>query len=298
MHLHPSHLAAYAELVGSLQGEKPSAVLDRVQREIEAGTLDPKDVFVTLDGTGDHVVGTIRLVRTGPDEAFLTQWRGRDGTRHTIAALLGEARARADELGIRDVSTRVHDDGMTEDYRNALLDAGFASDNRRVEYKTPLSQLPLEGTSDLVWKTMAETGEDLVLDVLRDASLDTPDGVDTRAGLAAIENLLDGCYADLDPRTVQVGTLDGAAVAVLFCAATPEDGWSTINFMGIVPSHRGRGIGVQVHLHGIATLRELGGVTYHDGTSESNATMLRLFEKQGCVEFHRMEEWRAITQRP
>jgi GNAT superfamily N-acetyltransferase len=299
MNLDSSHLVAYAELVGSLQGEKPSAVLERMQSRIEAGDLDLKDVFVALDRTGVEVTDIIRLVRIGKDEAYLTQWRGRDGgTRHTIAALLTEARARADELGVRDLSTRVYDDRMTGDYRSALLDAGFTPTNRRVEYKTPLSQMPPEGKSKLVWKTMTETGEDLVLDLLREASIGTPDGVDTSVGSTAIANLLDGDYASMDPRTVQVGYLDGTAAAVLFCAATPEDGWSTIKFLGVVSSHRGRGIGTQIHLHGIATLRELGGVTYHDGTSEANEAMLRLFAKQACVESSRMEEWHAITRRP
>ena len=94
MHLDSSHLVAYAELVGSLQDEKPSAVLERMQSQIEAGDLDLKDVFVALDRTGVEVTDIVRLVRIGKDEAFLTQWRGRgSGTRHTIAALLTEARA-------------------------------------------------------------------------------------------------------------------------------------------------------------------------------------------------------------
>jgi len=299
MHLDSPHLVAYAELVGSLQDERPSAVLERMQSQIEAGDLDLKDVFVALDRTGVEVTDIIRLVRMGKDEAYLTQWRGRgSGTRHTIAALLTEARARADELGIRDLSTRVYDDRMTDAYRSALLDAGFTSTNRRVEYRTPLSQMPPEGESRFVWKTMTETGEDLVLDLLREASIGTPDGVDTSVGSTAIANLLDGDYASMDPRTVQVGFLDGTAAAVLFCVATPEDGWSTITFMGIVPSQRRAGLGTQAHLHGIATLRELGGVTYHDGTGESNEAMLHLFAKQGCVESNRMEEWHAIPGRP
>ena len=257
------------------------------------GALDLADVFVTLDPTGGLITGILRIVWIGKDAAFLTQWRGRDGggTRRAIADLLVEARSRADELGIRDLSTRVVDSRMTEDYRNALYDAGFAVTNRRIEYKTPLSQMAFEGPSDLMWKTMAETGEGAVLDVLREASIGTPDGVDASIGSAAIENLLDGSYADMDPRAVQIGYSGAEPVAILFCLVDTTVGWSTIAFMGLVPSHRGRGLGTQVHLHGIETLRALGGVTYHDGTSESNATMQRVLAKQGCVESDRMEEW-------
>ena len=300
MHLDHTVLAAYADLVASLQNEEPSAVLERVEGQIRDGVLDLADVFVTVDPTGDLVTGILRVVRIGKDEAHLTQWRGRDcgGTRRAIADLVLEARARADELGIRDLSTRVYDSRMTEDYRDALHDAGFALTNRRVEYKTPLAQMAREGASDIAWKTMAELGEGVVLDVLREASVGTPDGVDTSIGSTAIENLLDGPYAGMDPRAVQIGYIDGKPAAILFCLVDTKTGWSTIAFMGLVPSHRGRGLGAQVHLHGIETLRALGGVTYHDGTSESNGTMQRLFAKQGCIESARMGEWHRMAGLP
>ena len=133
-----------------------------------------------------------------------------------------------------------------------------------------------------------------MLDMLREASIGTPDGVDTSIGSTAIENLLDGSYADMDPRAVQIGYSGAEPVAILFCLVDTAVGWSTIAFMGLVPSHRGRGLGTEVHLHGIETLRALGGVTYHDGTSESNEIMQRLFAKQGCIESDRMGEWHII----
>ncbi len=300
MRLDLTILPAYAQLVASLQDEEPSAVLERVEGQIRDGALDLADVFVTVDPTGDPITGIVRIVRIGKDEAFLTQWRGRDGggTRRAIAGLVMEARARADELGVRDLSTRVYDSHITEDYRNALHDAGFTPSNRRVEYKTPLAQMAREGASEIEWRTMAEAGEGVVLDVLREASIGTPDGVDTSEGSTAIVNLLDGSYGDMDPRSVQIGYVDGKAAAILFCLVDTKTGWSTIAFMGLVPSHRGKGLGTQVHLHGIETLRALGGVLYHDGTSESNDTMRHLFEKQGCVESARMGEWHRMAGLP
>jgi GNAT superfamily N-acetyltransferase len=300
MQLDRTTLAAYADLVASLQNEEPSAVLERLEGQIRDGALDLADAFVTVDATGDRISGILRIVRMGKDAAYLTQWRGREGsgTRRAIADLVLEARARTEELGIRDLNTRVYDSRMTEDYRNALRDAGFALTNRRVEYRTPLSQMGHEGAPSLTWKTMADTGEGVVLDVLREASIGTSDGVDTSRGSAAIENLLDGPYAGMDPRAVQVGYWGERPVAILFCLVDTGTGWSTIAFIGLVPSHRGRGLGTQAHLRGIETLRALGGVTYHDGTSESNDTMRHLFEKQGCIESARMEEWHAAPRQP
>lgn len=296
MRLNLSLLPAFADLVGLLQGDDPSAVLERMSRRVQAGDLDLANTLVELSPDGLQVTSSIRLVPRGRNEAVLMPWRGREGrgTRDSIGRLLIEARARARELKVLDLSTRVHDTQMTPDYRAALLDAGFELMGRRIEYKTPVAQMPPEGRTVLVWKTMAETGEGPVLDLLQSASTGSPDGVDTSLGVVAIENRLDAPYADLDPRTVQVGYLKGEAVAVLFCVADPKDGWSTIAFIGVVPSHRNRGLGLQSHRHGIATIRELGGTLYHDGTSESNEPMQRLFASQGCIEFARMEEWRAV----
>jgi ribosomal protein S18 acetylase RimI-like enzyme len=151
-----------------------------------------------------------------------------------------------------------------------------------------------EGASDIEWRTMTEAGEGVVLDLLRETSVGTPDGVDVCEGSTAIENLLGGPYTNMDPRAVQIGYWGEQPVAILFCLVDTGTGWSTITFMGLVPSHRGRGLGTQVHLHGIETLRALGGVTYHDGTSESNEAMLRLFQKRGCIESARMGEWHVI----
>ncbi len=298
MQLSLSSLPAYAELVAPLQGDDPSAVLARMTRRLQSGELDLANVFVELSPDGRQVTGSLRLVRRGQHEAVLMPWRGREGlgTAESIARLLFEARARVRELGLRELRTRVHDAQMTANYRSALVTAGFEVVARRVEYKTPLAQMSAEDRSDFVWKTMAETGQDLVLRLLHDASIDSPDGVDTSLGPAAIESQLDGDYADLDPRTVQVGYLKDEPVAVLFCLATPEDGWSTIAFIGIVRAYRGRGLGLQVHRHGIATLRALGATIYHDGTSEGNTAMLRLFARQGCIEYARMEEWQAAPR--
>lgn len=85
--------------------------------------------------------------------------------------------------------------------------------------------------------------------------------------------------------------LDDRLVAVLL-VRVEADGRSTLLFMGLVPYCRGQGVGREVHLHGIGTIRALGGTLYHDGAGEANAAMVRVFEGHRCVEHSRMEEWR------
>ena len=293
MHLQPSDLPAYATHVAARDDSDAAAVLKRLRRAVAEARLRLANVFVTFDPTGERVSGSVRVCVFGKDFVVLTEWRGDEdaGTYEALSELLAEATARAAEIEALKMGTRVSLEGMTDAYRRALRDAGFVFQGRRVEYRTPVSELPDEGSSRLTWKTMADVGEQPVLDLIRRASADTPDGMDVEAGVSAIEDVLGGSYDTLDPRAVELGMLDGRAVAILLTRVDVDTGWAGIQFLGIVPKVRGRGLGTDVHLHGIATMRDLGGTVYHDGTSETNAPMLRLFEKHGCIEHSRMEEW-------
>ncbi len=293
MRLRPSDLPAYAAHVATRDGSEATEVLERLQREVAEGELCLSDVFATLDPTGKRISGTVRIVAIGESRVVLTEWRGEEGacTYEAIAGLLAEATGRAAELGTKEMGTRVSLEGMTADYRRALREAGFQFEGRLVEYKMPVSELPGEPPSRLVWRTMADVGEEPVLELIRNTSSGTPDGMDVEAGISAVEDVLGGGYDTLDPRAVQLGYLDGRPICVLLTRVDPDSGWSAIQFMGIVPEFRGQGLGEQVQLHGFATIRTLGGTLYHDGTSEANTAMVRLFEKHGCIEHSRMEEW-------
>lgn len=97
------------------------------------------------------------------------------------------------------------------------------------------------------------------------------------------------------PACVQIGYLDDRAVAFVCAQVSPEDGWSRITYMGLVPDARGRGLGTWVHRRGFRMLREQGGKLYHGGTAAANTGMLRLFREHGCKEVVRMleYEWHA-----
>ena len=293
MHLQSNDLPAYAAYLAARDGSNAADVLERLRCGVAEAKLHLADIFVTFDPTGERVSGSVRVYAFGKDFVVLTEWRGDKGagTYEALSELLAGATARAAKIEVRKMGTRVSLDGMTDAYRRALQDAGFLFQGRRVEYQTAVSELPDERTSRLTWTTMADVGEKSVLHLIREASVNTPDGMDIEAGVSAIEGVLGGSYDTLDPRAAELGYLDGRAVAVLLTRVDVDTGWAGIQFLGIVPEVRGQGLGTVVHLHGIATMRDLGGTVYHDGTSETNAPMLRLFEKHGCIEHSRMEEW-------
>jgi len=294
MLLQRSDLPAYAAHLASRDGGSAAAVLKRLERELADGALCLLDVFVTLDPLDRRVTGAVRLVSVAERVAILTEWRGDEGsgTYEELFALFSEATARAIDRAIEEVITRIEDRAITPDYERALRCAGFRLTGRRIEYKTPVCRLPCAPPSRLTWRTMADAGDELVLNVLREASVETPDGVDVEAGPGAIGQLLGGAYTTLDPRTAQIGSLDGDPIAVVLVRVDRDSGWSTLPFMGIVPEGRGLGLGRQVHLRGLETIRALGGTLYHDGTDESNVAMVRLFERHDCVKHSRMGAWR------
>lgn len=290
MGLDERELPAYAAHVAARQGKDPASVLEKLREDIATGELRPADVFAARAPGTDAIVGSIRLVEVGTGTAIVTEWRGQAPAGEAIFSLLTEATGRAAELGLDLLITRIDDTAMTPAYRSALTQAGFQSAGRRVEYKTPLAELPPETEGRLTWRTMAEAGSACVLELLEAASADTPDMAEI-GSLEELEDHLSGAYGELDPRVVQVGFLDERSVAVLV-ARVEADGWSTLPFMGLVPDSRGRGLGREVHLHGLGTVRALGGTLYHDGTSEANTAMMRVFARHGCAEHSRMEEWR------
>ncbi|MCK5805300.1 MAG: GNAT family N-acetyltransferase, partial [Lentisphaeria bacterium] len=297
MHLRLSDLPAYAAHVAAREGSETSTELERLGREIREGDLCLSDIFVTLDPNTTRVTGIVRIVPIGEKECILTEWCGDEGvlTREVATKFLAAARGRATERTLSKMGTRISLEGMTSIYRSALRSAGFQFISRRIEYKTPIAQLPSSAPSRLEWRTMADVGEGCALDILRKASIATPDGANVEAGISAVADLLGGSYSSLDPRTVQLGHLHDRPISILLTQVDIDSGWSTFPFLGIIPEHRGSGLGTQIHLHGLATIRALGGTLYHDGTSESNVAMVRLFEKHGCIEYSRMEEWDWTT---
>ncbi len=291
MALDVCELPAYAEHIAKRGGKDPDTVLAELRDDLTTGQLRLEDIFPSREARTGRIAGSIRLIEVGQETAILTEWRG---SREALAsadlpALLAEGTRRASELGVHLLITRVDDQAMTPRYRSALVETGFRSAGRRVEYKTPLAELPVEAEGRLRWHTMAEAGSACVLDLLAASSTATPDPADIDR-LEALGEHLGAAYEALDPRVVQVGFLDDRAVGVLVVRVEP-DGWSTLPFMGVIPDCRGRGLGREVHLRGIGTIRALGGTLYHDGTSEANTAMVRVFTGHGCTEHSRMEEW-------
>jgi GNAT superfamily N-acetyltransferase len=230
------------------------------------------------------LLAAVRLVPLGPQSAVLIGPWGEDGE---AAALVPEAVGRARALDLEAVSHRPQKVGPK--YRAALEVAGFRDLGERVEYKTPVAELPDDDGSPLAWQDLRKIGIDEAAAVLARAAEGDPTGdaerEDARAALT--ELLADPLLTD-GPECVQVGFEGDRPVAFLCVQIIPKTGWSRISYMGVVPEARGRGLGKWVHRHGFRMIREQGGTLYQGGTSTVNGAMIRLFETHGCQEFERM----------
>ncbi len=280
-----AHLDAIAALLALDDGEDHRGWLR------ERFAEDPARLRVALSSAG-VARAFLRVFTPAPDRHWLTAPRfGPDGAEAT-AGLLAEAVALARARGWATLSTRVDPDAQPAAYRAALAEHGFAAVNTRVEYKTPVVDLPAEGESPFEWRPLDVVGEAAAAALIERAG-PGPEWEADDTGAAVLAHALDRRGMYCAPDCVQVGLLDGAPAAFVIAQVQPATGWSTITFMGLAPEVRGRGLGQHVHRRGMAMLRAQGGVQYHGGTSTSNQPMVRLFERHGCLPFARLVEYVA-----
>jgi GNAT superfamily N-acetyltransferase len=259
----------------------------RVRSQVAAGKRDLADTRLLADESG-AVVAAIRVFVLGLDDVHLNPTRVNDAC---AAALVAEAMERVREIGATRVLARVHDSGPIAEYVSALQAAGFMADSQRVEFKTPVDDLPDESGSPLTWRTMADTGRAEAVRMLAEVVQGDPGwGTDDDPALFIERYLARPALTGADA-CVQIGYLDGSRAAFVFAQTEPKTGWCTITEMGLLPAFRGRGLGRFVQRRGFAMLREQGGTLYHDGCEARNAAMLRLFESHGCVEYSRLTDW-------
>jgi len=209
-----------------------------------------------------------------------------------LSLLIADAMARVDELGAQRAHSRVNDRFDFAGYGAALEAAGFRRHGRRVEYKTPVEELPDEDpASPLTWQTMQTFGFDAAARLLGEVGVGDPDWEPDDDPAAFLRDQLTPAELEGEGDCVQICFLDGAEAGIVVAHTYPSDGWASIAYMGLHPRARGRGLGAHLQRRGFAAIRAQGGKLYHDGCSEDNAPMRRLFERHGCHEALRMTEW-------
>jgi len=245
------------------------------------------DSWLVLPDDQGELRAAVAIAPISPEESQLRRLFVRDGEAPEAGgAVIAEAVAEAGFEGASRMMTRVHDKNFTVDYGEALLQNGFVLQGARVEFKTPLAELPQEDESGLTWRVTEDVAEAAAL--LRQVAVGDPGSSDDEDADAFIR------AEHSDPETVarmEIGALDGLDAAFLLAEVDPERGWSTLSYFGVTPEVRGRGLGIAAHRHGFTMMRAMGGKLYHGGCSAENQAMIRIFAANGCREFARMREW-------
>ncbi len=258
-------------------------------------------------------VSTEIIPEDGEAWAIIVSWkRGVDGVpdAQDWSEAIESSLKQCEEKGAKTIGSRVitASEGVSEVlvatraamHRGSLMARGFERGEDRVEYRMTLDEAlaGLEAgkiTSGLTWScvdTDSPTELARAAALFRQAAQGDPASHPDDDTLGFLKSLLEDDETVKAPERVQIGTFEGAPVAVLALTAYPSDGWSTIYYLGVLPAFRGRGFGAEAMLRGLRGLKAMGGTTYHDGTGSRNAPARALFARLGKQPFRVMEEWR------
>lgn len=188
-------------------------------------------------------------------------------------------------------------------HRDSLSTRGFQHGEDRVEYRMPLDEalaaLAARKTAPrLAW---ANVDTAVAADLARAAGFFQQAAEGDPASHAGDDALgfLKTLLADEEtlpaPERIQIGTCEGVPAAVLALTVFPSDGWASISYLGVLPTHRGHGLGAEAMARGLRCLKMMGGQIYHDGTGSRNAAARALFARLGRPPFRTMEEWRLAS---
>ena len=211
--------------------EERAQALAGLERALAAGRVAPADIRV-LAGPDGRLTAAVRLVALRPGEHALTEivWPpGRPPSDGDLATLVAEAMERAQAIGVEVVSTRIGHLLATAGYERALRAAGFREVGRRIEFETPLAELPREDASPLEWRDLAAVGMELAAATLARASAGDPTGDPERDDPErALRAFLAEPGLTGGPETVQIGFLDGRPAAFVMAQPTrpPASGGS------------------------------------------------------------------------
>jgi hypothetical protein len=240
--------------------------------------------FVAVDD--GQVYGVAWLFDTGPRKLAVAA-RTRGGPLdERVCSLMDELVPAAKAEGAVELGMRLPVGRATQAMEEAIARTGGVEIRGRIEFRTELDKLPEELPGPLSWREARPEEA---------AALLVPISEGTEDGLEPGEDPLEVVQDWLGSRgnvLVHVGSLEGQDVALVCARATPEDGWSTLMFMGLAPQVRGRGLGHLVQRHGLGLMRALGGRVYHGGTSLENVAMRACFVRQGCEELVRLRQFR------
>jgi GNAT superfamily N-acetyltransferase len=232
----------------------------------------------------NRIVAATFITETGTDWYLMTP----QGDRHFFPSLLSDV---ADYALAHDI-TRLHvrfDERLVDDRLITILElAGYQQTEHRIRYRLDLAgRSPEEfaGPSPIEWKNLEQIDLRHAAHIMGQVAEGDPGHDPGEDPLLVLNGYLEDPVLNRGPERVQVGYIDGSPVAFLCTQVNPKSGWGRITYLGVLPDWRGRGLGRDVHRHGIASLIRQGCRLYEGGTEIENRGMQKIFEANGCDQF-------------
>jgi ribosomal protein S18 acetylase RimI-like enzyme len=180
---------------------------------------------------------------------------------------------------------------------------GFAHESGRLEFRVPLEEAiarleVLAAPPRLSWISVEIApgpGLERAARVLKAAAEGDPDSDPEDDALGFLLARRDDKDLALTPEALQIGSREGNDAAIVAASVMPRTGWCSHYYLGILPAYRDQGLGIEVMLHGLRTMRAMGGREYHDGTDARNLAALSLFRRLGCAPQIVMEQWKLTV---
>jgi hypothetical protein len=299
-----NRLKDYVELMQpDLSRNRVAKAVDKICERVHMGLRDLADTRIIDDEAG-QLLASIRLVPLGEGFWVLSELTLRqdavDSEQNQSVTLIQDIMTRVHLYSAKQVFSRIRKEAFFEKYGKSLEQAGFRHIGERVEFKTPVSYLPDETGSPLAWKTMDETGYDLAIKLFGEVGQGAPDWDEDDDPEFLLRTYFSEPNLNSGAECVHIGYFNSEPAAFVLAQVSPDDGWSRITFMGVIPRFRGQGLGKWVHRHGFTMIRQQGGQDYQGGCLARNEPMMALFQLHGCREHCRVIEWvwKAGTESP
>lgn len=284
--------------------KRDSDTATALTRLLKVGCVKPEWCFLAEDDervTGSIVLWTRPGHDTPTDFVMLdTDW---ERTPEIGQALLDHGLAVARELGadaighVVDIPNGAPQHPTHFDIRHNLLTSnGFkvTRDGRRWEWRTG-DPIP-EPDDRLIWRNLAEIGEEPFLTLLTDVLADTQDSllqadVEEHGLRGAAEELWkESLEMEHQDTWYELGfEADGTAAAVSLPSRNPT--MAVIGFVGVSPKHRGKGYSASVVVRSTQILAAAGAEAIRGDCDTDNAAMARGFERGGHRNFMNRTEY-------
>ena len=191
-----------------------------------------------------------------------------------------------------------------EAFHAAMIEAGWQRSTVKLLYRKTLDQIPSAGAEELELRMVpaTEMAPHAFADLFHACNLGNPD--EPHLHLESPQGYLRRWTTELAdlhvPELAYAVTQYSQAIGVILfrISRTPTHVIGFINFIGIHPTHRNRGLGTLLHRIAIRHLSTLGCTHYIGSTPEANHPMRQVFHHNAVPEFGKQVFLRATAHCP